>query len=171
MPDKDRKIERLRAELESAFRNRGDLYRLIYNELAASIGDEKAEAVLAAAIEKRGKEVAHAAFSRFDGTDARAVGEAFLAVSPDDGCMYPADVQRFDGGIEFHVNRCPLKDSWVESGLSEPEIARLCRIAGAFDRGLFEEIGVRFQNWTWHEGDGPGCCRIRLTNRLSASAA
>ncbi|MBX3596558.1 MAG: L-2-amino-thiazoline-4-carboxylic acid hydrolase [Rhizobiaceae bacterium] len=162
MTDKTPRIQRLRAELEAAFANRGDLYRLVLDQLEEALDAEQAESILASAIEMRGREVARTAFARFGAEDALAIGEAFLDVSPDEGQMYPADVTRYDNGIEFKVRRCPLKDSWVNAGLSEERIATLCRIAGAFDRGLFEETGVRFENWTWQPGDGPGCCRIRL---------
>ena len=40
-------------------------------------------------VEKRGQEVAAAAFSGFGPNDARAIGEAFLAVSPDGGRDVP----------------------------------------------------------------------------------
>jgi len=165
MNDQTTRIERLRAELESAFRNRGDLYRLMYETLSRELGADKAEMLLDTAIEERGREVARAAFSSFGENDARAIGEAFLKVSPDEGLMYPADVERFEEGIEFKVRRCPLKDAWVQAGLDADRVSTLCRIAGAFDRGLFEETGIRFENWTWKPGDGPGCCRIRLTNQ------
>jgi len=165
MSDQTSRIERLRAELEAAFRNRGDLYRLMYETLGEELGADKAEGLLATAIEERGREVARAAFNGFGANDARAIGEAFLNISPDDGLMYPADVTRFEDGIEFRVRRCPLKDAWIQAGLDEDRVSTLCRIAGAFDRGLFEETGVRFENWTWKPSDGPGCCRIRLTNR------
>ena len=165
MNEQESGIERLRAELESAFRNRGDLYRLIYDRLHRSDGPAKAEETLSAAIEERGREVARSAFRELGAGNARAVGEAFLKVSPDGGRMYPADVNRFEQGIEFKVRRCPLKDAWVDAGLDDERVATLCRIAGAFDRGLFEEVGVRFENWTWQPGDGPGCCRIRLSDR------
>ncbi|MGC4024863.1 MAG: L-2-amino-thiazoline-4-carboxylic acid hydrolase [Mesorhizobium sp.] len=165
MNDQTSRIERLRTELEAAFRNRGDLYRLMYETLSNELGADKAEQLLAISIEERGREVARAAFSSFGPDDARAIGEAFLKVSPDDGQMYPANVTRFDEGIEFKVRRCPLKDAWVEAGLDEERVSTLCRIASAFDRGLFEQTGIRFENWTWKPGDGPGCCRIRLTNQ------
>lgn len=165
MNDQTSRIERLRAELEAAFRNRGDLYRLMYDKLSEELGESKAEELLTSAIEERGREVARVAFSDFGEGDARAIGEAFLKVSPDDGQMYPASVTRLGDGIEFKVRRCPLKDAWTEAGLDEEHVSTLCRIAGAFDRGLFEETGIRFENWTWKPGDGPGCCRIRLTDR------
>nr|WP_210309480.1 L-2-amino-thiazoline-4-carboxylic acid hydrolase [Aminobacter aganoensis] len=152
-------------ELDSAFRNRADLYRLMLEELSAELGEAKAEEVLVRAIERRGREVAEVAFARFGPNDARAIGEAFLAVSPDDGRMYPTDVERSDSHIAFKVRRCPLKDAWLAAGVAEGTLATLCRIAGAFDRGLFEATGVRFDNVTWTPGHGTGCCHICLTDR------
>ncbi len=160
-----RRIETLARELESAFRNRADLYRLLFEELAAEFGEEKAEALLSAAIEKRGREVAAAAFTGFGPNDARAVGEAFLAVSPDGGRMYPTEVEREAHAICFRVQRCPLKDAWTDAGVGDDRLTVLCRIAGAFDRGLFEATGVRFENVTWTPGHGSGCCHILLTDR------
>ena len=108
------------------------------------------------AIEQRGKEVAAAAFASFGANDAPAIGEAFLAVSPDGGLMYPTDVERGDDRIAFRVKRCPLKDAWVEAGVGDERLATLCRVAVAFDRGLFEATGVRFDNITWTPGHGSG---------------
>ncbi|PBB30875.1 MULTISPECIES: L-2-amino-thiazoline-4-carboxylic acid hydrolase [unclassified Mesorhizobium] len=166
MTDSDAAIaEKLSRELDSAFRNRGDLYRLFLDELTAALGAEKAEALMIRTIEKRGREVAAAAFAGFGPNDALAIGEAFLSVSPDGGRMYPTDVERGPDRIAFKVKRCPLKDAWIEAGVGQEKLATLCRIAGAFDRGLFEATGVRFANVTWTPGHGSGCCHIALTNR------
>ncbi|MER8554585.1 L-2-amino-thiazoline-4-carboxylic acid hydrolase [Mesorhizobium sp. M0976] len=165
MTDVEARAEKLSRELDSAFRNRADLYRLLLDELTAEVGAEKAEAIMIRTIERRGKEVAASAFADFGPNDATAIGEAFLAVSPDGGRMYPTDVERGQGRIAFKVKRCPLKDAWVEAGVGDKKLASLCRIAGAFDRGLFEATGVRFDNVTWTPGHGSGCCHIALTNR------
>lgn len=161
----DDRTETLSRELDAAFRNRADLYRLFYDELAAALGPTEAEALMIRAIEKRGREVAALAFAGFGPNDARAVGEAFLAASPDGGRIYPTDVEHDDRHMAFRVKRCPLKDAWVAAGVDEHRLAILCRIAGAFDRGLFEATGVRFENTTWTPGHGSGCCHIRLSNR------
>ena len=161
----DQQIETLSRELDAAFRNRADLYRLFLEELEASVGLDAAEALMVRVIEKRGREVAAAAFSGFGPNDARAIGEAFLAASPDGGRMYPTEVDRGADRITFRVKRCPLKDAWVEAGVGDDRLTVLCRIAGAFDRGLFAATGVRFENVTWSPGHGPGCCHICLTDR------
>ncbi|MER9075192.1 L-2-amino-thiazoline-4-carboxylic acid hydrolase [Mesorhizobium sp. M0904] len=165
MTDAEARAEKLSRELDSAFRNRADLYRLLLDELTAEVGAEKAEAIMIRTIERRGREVAAAAFADFGPNDAPAIGEAFLAVSPDGGRMYPTDVERGPDRIAFKVTRCPLKDAWLEAGVDDEKLATLCRIAGAFDRGLFEATGVRFDNVTWTPGHGFGCCHIALTNR------
>ncbi|ANT53706.1 L-2-amino-thiazoline-4-carboxylic acid hydrolase [Mesorhizobium amorphae] len=168
MTDPAVRAENLSQELDFAFRNRADLYRLFLDELTAELGAERAEAIMIRTIEQRGREVAAAAFADFGPNDAPAIGEAFLAVSPDGGRMYPTDVERSEHRIAFKVKRCPLKDAWVEAGVGEEKLATLCRIAGAFDRGLFEATGVRFDNVTWTPGHGSGCCHIALTNRDAA---
>ncbi len=127
MNDDAARAETLSRELDSAFRNRADLYRLFYDELSGEYGPEKAEAIMASVVEKRGQEVADLAFSDFGPTDARKIGEAFLAVSPDGGRMYPADVERSETEISFKVKRCPLKDAWVEAGVGDEKLATLCR--------------------------------------------
>jgi hypothetical protein len=162
MSDAER-AERLAKELEAAFRNRADLYRLMFAELAAEFGREKAEAVMTRAITRRGEEVAREAFAGFGPGDAVRIGDAFLAVSPDGGRMYPTDVDRRDGSITFSVRRCPLKDAWLAAGVDDDDLVVLCRIAGAFDRGLFEATGVQFANVTWRPGR-EGCCTIALTD-------
>lgn len=164
MTDNAETLVKLRAELEGAFRNRADLYRLFFLSLEKRLGSADAEAVMVEAVEERGREVARQAFAGFGANDARAIGEAFLTASPDGGRMYPTDVERRKNGIAFRVRRCPLKDAWTEAGMDDDELATMCRIAGAFDRGLFETTGVRFSNRTWKPGDGGRCCIIALTD-------
>ena len=85
-----------------------------------------------------------------------------LTVSPDGGRLYPNAVERGEGFCTIRVHSCPLKTAWVEAGLDDGEIADLCRLAGAFDKGLFEAAGVRFANQTWTRQRGGGCCWITL---------
>ncbi len=153
--------EKLRAELEESYRARAHVYRVIFDELVLEVGQEKAEHILSRAIERRGREVAAALFAGVETRNAAAIGERFLAVSPDGGRMYPNRVERRPNGISITVHRCPLKDAWAGSGLTSHRLATLCRIAGAFDKGLFEAAGVTFANETWCDGRD-GCCRIHL---------
>lgn len=156
--------ERLRRELEESFRNRAHLYRLMLEELRAALGPEQAEALLSRVVAKRGQEVAAQLFTGLGANDARKIGETFLAVSPNQGRLYPHEAQPRSDGISIRVQRCPLKDAWQDADLPPAEIATLCRIAGAFDKGLFEATGIRFAAETWTEARGGGCCHIHLTD-------
>lgn len=156
--------ERLRQELETAFKNRAMLYENIYDRLARELGPERAEIVLGEAIYQRGKETAEAAFSQFGPQDAGAIGSAFLSVSPDGGKLFPTEVAETEaGGMAIQVRSCPLKQAWHEAGLDAGRIATLCRIAGRFDNGLFETTGIAFRAETWQHGK-QGCCRLVLEN-------
>lgn len=153
--------ETLRGELEEAFRARAHLYRLMLDELTAEIGAERAEALITRMLEQRGREVAAKLFKGTEG-DPVAIGKRFLSVSPDSGRMYPNEAKFGDNQCSFRVQRCPLKDAWREWGLDDSRVATLCRLAGAFDKGLFEAAGVRFANQTWTPERGGGCCWITL---------
>ncbi|MEQ1951592.1 hypothetical protein [Mesorhizobium sp. CN2-181] len=76
------RAEILSRGLDAAFRNRTDLCRLFFEEPESRLGPAEAEDVMIAVVERRGREVAAAAFSGFGPNDARSIGEAFLAVSP-----------------------------------------------------------------------------------------
>jgi hypothetical protein len=154
--------DRLARELREAFAGRALLYDAIDRELTAEIGADRAAEVLGRAIERRGREVAAAMFADIDRTDPRAVADRFLATSPDGGTIYPTMVDRADGAVTIAVQRCPLQDAWRAAGASPERVARLCRIAGRFDTGLFGATGVTFSAETWTPGRA-GCCRICLS--------
>jgi L-2-amino-thiazoline-4-carboxylic acid hydrolase len=157
-------VEKLRRELEDAFQNRAHLYRLLLDELEQEFGSEQAQASMARALERRGREVAQILF-RDVPPNPRDIGARFLSVSPDNGRMYPHDVEGTDECMTIRVQRCPLKDAWFASRLPPERVATLCRLAGAFDKGLFEAAGLSFSNETWSEERGGGCCWITLGRR------
>jgi hypothetical protein len=160
-------IETLRRELEDAFQNRAHLYRLMLDELESEIGHDRAVAVMARALERRGREVAASLF-RDTPPEPEAIGRRFLSVSPDEGRMYPHEAEVTPDAMEIRVERCPLKDAWRAADLPPERIATLCRLAGAFDKGLFEASGLGFSNRTWSEERGGGCCWIRIARPAAA---
>jgi hypothetical protein len=111
--------------------------------------------------ERRGREVAPLLFGGMQ-PEPEAVARRFLSVSPDGGDLYPHDAEAAPGRFTIAVHACPLKQAWLDSGLAADTVATLCRIAGAFDKGLFEGAGLGFENSTWSEARGGGCCRITL---------
>lgn len=153
--------EKLARELREAFAGRALLYDAIDRELTAEIGADRAAEVLGRAIERRGREVAAAMFADIDRGDPQAVADRFLATSPDGGEMYPTVVERGGDAVTIAVQRCPLQEAWRAAGTPPERVARLCRIAGRFDTGLFGATGVRLSAETWTPSR-EGCCRIRL---------
>ncbi len=154
----------LRRELAEAFAARAHLYRLILDVLGERHGAAEAESALAEACRRRGAEVAAALFQNVP-PDPEAVGRRFLLASPDGGDLYPHVAETTADGFTISVQSCPLKTAWQDAGLPPARVAALCRIAGEFDRGLFEAAGVSFENSTWTEARGGGCCRITLSRR------
>ncbi|WP_119418553.1 L-2-amino-thiazoline-4-carboxylic acid hydrolase [Desertibaculum subflavum] len=153
--------ETLRRDLRAAFANRAMLYWSIYRSLAAALGSDQAEALLSAGIRARGAEVSGVLAAHAPG-DMPGLRDAFLGTIADQGRMFQPEVVRCDAGhldIDFH--RCPLKETWVEAGLPPDTVARLCRIAGKIDNGMFETAGFTFTSETWAPGRD-GCCRLRV---------
>jgi hypothetical protein len=153
--------ETLRNELADAFHNRAHLYRLLLDVLGERHGPVEAEAVLAEVCERRGREVAPILFSGV-AIEPEAIARRFLSVSPDGGDLYPHETLKAGDAFTIRVHACPLKQAWQDAGLPPGQVARLCRIAGAFDRGLFEAAGLGFANSTWSDARGGGCCHITL---------
>jgi L-2-amino-thiazoline-4-carboxylic acid hydrolase len=151
----------LRRELTEAFKARAHFYRVMLDVLTDRHGATEAEAVLTQVCERRGREVAQTLFVGLP-ADPHAIARRFLSVSPDGGDLYPHETVAMPESVTINVHACPLKQAWLEAGLPAEDVARLCRIAGAFDRGLFEAAGVGFENSTWSQARGGGCCRITL---------
>jgi hypothetical protein len=154
--------QNLKAELDAAFKNRARLYKNMLDALTAELGTTRAEAVLAAAVEKRGEESGRALFGHLKSPTPKQVAEVFLAVSPAEGTLFPHTRSRTaDGREKIAVSRCPLLEAWREDGLAEAEIETLCRIAGRFDNGCFGAAGIGFAAETWVPGKD-GCCTLYL---------
>lgn len=154
----------LRRELADAFRNRAHLYRLMFDVLTERHGAAEAEAVLMEVCHRRGEEVAPLLFAGV-AAEPESVARKFLSVSPDGGDLYPHACESGPGRFSIRVHTCPLKEAWQSGSLPPERVATLCRIAGAFDKGLFEAAGVGFETSTWSEARGGGCCHITLLQR------
>jgi len=155
------KLTQLRQQLFDSYKNRALIYYHIYEELTRVLGPEQAEGVLKRAIHRRGQERGRE-YAQFAPNNLTAVKETFLAHLPDDGRLFEPEVltdtpEALD--IKFH--RCPLREAWVEAGLSDELVARLCRIAAEVDYGLFGGAGFRFYADTWQPG-GEGCCCLHI---------
>lgn len=154
----------LRQQLKDAIKSRALFYLAVYREMQAEIGAERAQAIMKRAVYQRGvassERFKHRAPSDFSGlcTD-------FLDFVPDHGAMFEPEVRKCadgaGGGLEIKFHACPLKEAWQEAGLSDGELADMCRIAGVVDNGTFEAAGFALKSQTWQPGDS-GCCLLNI---------
>jgi hypothetical protein len=151
----------LRNSLYGSFKNRAMMYYHIFDEMRKEIGEEKATEIITRGIYKRGLEIGQQ-FADYGPSDMNGLKDAFLEFVPDDGKMFQPELLRCDAeGIDIQFHRCPLKEAWQEAGLSDDEVAKMCRIAARVDNGTFEGAGFKFSADTWRPG-GDGCCRLHI---------
>lgn len=162
LPEDRLDAKKLTREIDAAFKNRARLYKNMLDALTAELGRARAETVLSAAIETRGAEAGRALFGHMTAPTAAQIADAFLAVSPAEGTLFPhTRAEDAAGRVTISVSRCPLLEAWREDGLPDAEIATLCRIAGTFDTGCFGAAGIGFAAETWAPGKD-GCCTLYL---------
>lgn len=153
--------ERLREELVYAFKNRAIIYWLVYDELCREIGPQRAEEVLKRAIYRRGQQRSEK-YRPFAPDNFEGLRDAFVGGLADEGRLFQPEVERCDaGGFDLKFHACPLRDAWEEIGLSDEQVATMCRIASVIDDGTFEGAGFEFFADTWQPG-GEGCCRLHV---------
>ncbi|MGD8291101.1 MAG: L-2-amino-thiazoline-4-carboxylic acid hydrolase [Desulfobacterales bacterium] len=151
----------LRNSLYGSFKNRAMMYYHIFDEMRKEIGEEKATEIITKGIYKRGLEIGQQ-FADYGPSDMSGLKDAFLEFVPDDGKMFQPELLRCDAeGIDIQFHRCPLKEAWQEAGLSDNEVAKMCKIAARVDNGTFEGAGFKFSADTWRPG-GDGCCRLHI---------
>ena len=143
-------------------KNRAMMYYYIYKELSQEVGREKAAQILKRAIYNRGLEVGKT-LAEHGPDDLNGLKDAFLERGvPYDGSMFQPEIISCDAeelSIKFH--RCPLKEAYIEAGLSEDETATMLEIAAQVDYGTFEGAGFSFHGETWKPGR-TGCCHLHV---------
>ena len=151
----------LRLELRASFANRAMVYASFWRVLRREFGEERAAELMKQAIRERGEQIGQQ-FREHAPADLEGLCNSFLAIIPDGGRMFEPEIMEQDGErltIQFH--RCPLKEAWLDAGLSEEETAQLCAIVASVDFGTFEGAGFKFSAETWEPGK-PGCCRLHI---------
>jgi len=115
--------ERLRRDLYAAFKNRALMYWHVFDELRKALGEPQTTALMARAIEARGREIGRQ-FSRYGPADLAGLRDAFVGGVPDDGRMFAPRVDRCDAtALDITLQRCPLKEAWQEAGVADADIA------------------------------------------------
>ena len=150
-----------RKDLVHQLKNRALVYLEVYDVLSEELGAERAERLLAKAIERRGRSAGRA-LAAYAPADFDGLCKAFIQGVPGEGALFEPDIRRCDSeGIEIQFGACPLKEAWEEAKLPPEKRALLCRIAGAVDKGMFEAAGFAIDNRTWSPG-AAGCCFLSI---------
>jgi hypothetical protein len=153
--------ETLRQNLYASFKNRAMMYYHLFDEMRKEMGEEKAAVIMKRAIYQRGLEIGKQ-LAPYGPGDLEGVKKAFLALDPDEGRMFSAEVLRSDAeGVDLKFHRCPLREAWQEAGLSDEETAKICEIAARVDNGTFEGAGFEFWAHTWKREQG-NCCFLHI---------
>ena len=154
-------VEKHEEELRASFKNRAYIYLNIYRELCDELGKDKATEIMKRAIYKRGVETGRQ-FACYAPNNMKGLCDAFVGGSPAGGALFVPDIEKCDEtGIDLTFKRCPLKEAWLEAGLSEEEVATLCDIAAVVDYGTFEGNGFAFTADTYKSG-ADGCCHLHI---------
>jgi hypothetical protein len=156
-------MEELRKALVGQMKNRALMYYYIYKELEEEVGADRAARILKRAIYNRGLDVGRM-LAEYGPDDLEGLKTAFIEkVVPHDGSMFAPEIIGCDAEeLEIKFHRCPLKEAYLESGLSEEETATMLEIAAQVDYGTFEGAGFSFRADTWRPGR-TGCCHLHVT--------
>lgn len=150
--------KKLRQALYSTYKNRAMIYFYIFDELRKELGERKAAAIMKRAIFRRGLEIGRQLLAKYAPNDLEGLKNAFLALDPDEGKMFAAEVLRSNAqGVDIKFHRCPLREAWQEAGLSNEDAAKLCAIAARVDNGTFAGAGFDFYAETWRPEQGNFC--------------
>jgi len=153
--------EELREQLCAAYKHRALLYWHIFDEMRKEIGEAKAKEIMKRGIYRRGLEVGEK-FAHYAPDDMAGLREAFAVGSAEHQWLFEPEVERCDAeGLDVTHRRCPLKEAWLEAGLSGEDVATMCEIAATIDSGTFEAAGFEFSCETWKPG-GDGCCHLHI---------
>ena len=159
----DDAIAAARAETRAAFENRAILYRLIFEEIAAEVGRERAAEIMKRAIRRRGEQTSVKYREAAEAGDLRLVGCIFCGDSACDGALFEPSIESWDGEtLVLSMEACPLVDAWKAAGLPDTEIDLMCDIAAAIDTGTFEGAGLELTFLDRQGRPGSEKCLLRL---------
>ncbi len=154
-------IDEVHVLLQRSFAMRAAAYAHIYDVLSERLGPDQALALCMEATARMGEDMGKA-LAQHGPADLTGLKDAFLGGIIEGEALFAPDVRRCDvDELEIYFHRCPLKEAWVKQGRSAEDVTRLCRMAGAIDRGLFERAGFTFVGTTWTAGE-TGCCTLRV---------
>jgi hypothetical protein len=137
-------LEKARGEIRDAFKNRGILYRLFFEEISKEVGKEKAATIMKKAIYRWGGAKSNRYKALADKKDFKGIADEFIRTSVCNGEIFKPTITKADKqSAVVDMKGCPLVEAWQEMGLSEEEVTEMCEIANATDYGKYEGMGFK----------------------------
>jgi len=158
-------IEKARQETHNAFKNRGILYRLFFEEMSKEIGEEKAATIMKRAIYRWGGVKSDRYRTLAEKKDFKGIADEFIKTSVCNGQLFKPSVHKVDNkSTIIDMEGCPLVEAWRKMGLSEEEVAKMCEIANATDYGKYEGMGLKLTiESTLAKGEEK--CRLKIEEK------
>ncbi len=137
-------IEKAKRETRDAFKNRGILYRLFFEEMSKEMGEEKAANIMKKAIYRWGSAKSERYRALVEKMDFKGIADEFIRTSVCNGEVFKPSVRKVDNkSTVIDMEGCPLVEAWREMGLSGEEVTKMCEIANATDYGKYEGMGFK----------------------------
>lgn len=156
----DNQVIDLEGALEEASKSRADLYSAFFASVEKRFGRKSAIEVTKEAIRTWGTGLGHG----LKGCSIAGLPSAF-ASQPDGGKLFQPRIDRLDeAGLDVQFEACPLKQRWLEAGLSDSDIELFCEIAAEADYGTLEAAGFDVSIDLWKSG-AAGCCKLKIRPR------
>ena len=155
----------LQRALLDANRERALIYLEIFREIKTRHGEQQAIDIIRSALVTRGKAFGET-LKQYAPRDFRGLCDAFAYV-PDGGKMFaPKEIRCDANGLELKMTKCPLKEAWVDAGVTDEELCTLLHCACAMDVGTLDAAGFDLEIKTWRPGES-GCCSLKISQRAS----
>lgn len=150
-------VATLESALDDAYKARADLYVAYFRSVEKRFGRDLAIEVSREAIRNWGSSLGVG----MCGCRIADLNDAFLT-QPDGGKRFQPRIDRLDeNAMDVQFELCPLKERWLESGLSDEEVALFCDLAAEADYGTMQAAGLDVAIETWTAGKD-GCCMLRI---------
>ena len=158
-------IVKARLETRDAFKNRGVLYRLFFEEISKEIGEEKAVNIMKKAIYRWGGAKSDRYRALAGKKDFKGIADEFVRTSVCNGEVFKPSIHKLDNkSTVIDMEGCPLVEAWREMGLSEEEVTKMCEISNATDYGKYEGMGFKLTiESTLAKGEGK--CRLKIEEK------
>jgi hypothetical protein len=155
-------------KVAQATRQRAAVYAHLFKVLKSRLGEPLAIELMSEAIRNYGRDKSLAGYSaEARGGDLMQAAAEFVEPDPVKEYQFaPRIVSERADEVVIAMSGCPLVDEWRDMGLSDDEIAVLCKVSRAVDHGTWEDALGCDLCFEGTRGEGGGECVLRVKKRI-----